>query len=134
MLIDRAWVVSRHEDISAVDRDPETFAADQGHVNIWKVTPIDPKNGGMPAMLTFDGADHRRNRQVISKGFTPKVVRQLAEKFRGYAVGIVDTAIAKGTFNFVTEGDACLIPRASRGHPVGGARAACRWVELWAEV
>jgi cholest-4-en-3-one 26-monooxygenase len=103
LLIDRAWVVSRHSDIWNVDRDPDTFAADQGYVNIWKVTPIDPKNGGVPAMLTLDGIDHRRNRNVISKGFTPKVVAKLEEKFRRYAVEIVDAAVAKGTFNFVTD-------------------------------
>jgi cytochrome P450 len=103
LLIDKAWVLSRHEDIWNVDRDPDTFAADQGYVNTWKVTPIDPKNGGVPAMLTLDGIDHRRNRNVISKGFSPKVVKSLEEKFRGYAVTIVDAAIEKGTFNFVTE-------------------------------
>lgn len=103
MLIDRAWVISRHADIWEIDRDADTFAADRGYLNIWKVTPVDPKNGGSPAMLTMDGEDHRRNRSVISKGFTPKVVRKLEEKFREYAQQIVDRALDKGTFNFVTE-------------------------------
>jgi cytochrome P450 len=103
MLIDRAWVVSRHEDIWAVDRNSELYAADRGYVNAWKVTPIDPTMGGMPAMLTMDGAKHRAQRGVMSKAFTPGFVKKLEDKFREYAVNIVDRALEKGTFNFVNE-------------------------------
>ena len=103
MLIDRAWVVSRHDDIWAVDRNSELYAADRGYVNAWKVTPIDPNMGGMPAMLTMDGAKHRAQRGVMSKAFTPGFVKKLEEKFREYAVNIVDRALEKGTFNFVNE-------------------------------
>nr|WP_271213815.1 cytochrome P450 [Rhodococcus wratislaviensis]GLK41078.1 cytochrome P450 [Rhodococcus wratislaviensis] len=101
MLIDRAWVVSRNEDIWAVDRNSELYAADRGYVNAWKVTPIDPTMGGMPAMLTMDGAKHKEQRGVLAKGFTPAFVRKLEEKFREYAVTIVDRALEMGTFNFV---------------------------------
>ncbi|MBB3600886.1 cholest-4-en-3-one 26-monooxygenase [Mycolicibacterium sp. BK556] len=103
MLMKQVWVLSRYDDISAVDRDSETFAADRGQLNIWTVNPIDPTVGGKPAMLTRDGADHRRQRQVINRGFTPTMVRQLEEKFRGYARRVVDEALEKGTLNFVTD-------------------------------
>lgn len=103
MLIERVWVLSRNEDIWTIDRDTETFATDRGYVNIWKVTPIDPTMGGSPAMLSLSGEDHKRNRGVISRGFTPKVVKRLEQKFRDYAVTIVNKAIEKGTFNFVDE-------------------------------
>lgn len=103
MLIDRAWIVSRHDDIWAVDRNSELYAADRGGVNMWKVTPLDPKVGGKPAMLTMDGAKHRTQRGVMSKAFTPGMVKKLEDKFREYAVNIVDAALEKGTFNFVTD-------------------------------
>jgi len=101
MLIDRAWVVSRNEDIWEVDRNTELYAADRGYINIWKVTPVDPKNGGMPAMITTDGEHHRSQRQVLAKSFTPGFVRKLEGKFRQYATDVVDDALDKGTFNFV---------------------------------
>lgn len=101
MLIDKAWVVSRNEDIWEVDRNAELYAADRGYVNIWQVVPIDPKNGGMPAMLTTDGPRHREQRQVLAKAFTPGMVRKLEGKFRKYAKDVVDDALEKGTFNFV---------------------------------
>ncbi len=103
MLIDRAWIVSRNADIWAVDRNSELYAADRGGVNMWKVTPLDPKVGGKPAMLTMDGPKHRTQRGVMSKAFTPGMVKKLEDKFRKYAVNIVDAALAKGTFNFVTD-------------------------------
>lgn len=103
MLIDRAWIVSRNADIWAVDRNSELYAADRGGVNMWKVTPLDPKVGGKPAMLTMDGSKHRTQRGVMSKAFTPGMVKKLEDKFREYAVNIVDAALAKGTFNFVTD-------------------------------
>lgn len=124
LLIDRTWVLSRYEDIVRVDKDPETFAADRGQVNIWRVTPVDPKNGGMPAMLTSDGDEHRRQRGVLSKGFTPKLVSRLEDKFRAYATDIVTKALEKGTINFVTDiahampmealGDVLGVPPADR--------------------
>ncbi len=75
MLIDRAWIVSRNADIWAVDRNSELYAADRGGVNMWKVTPLDPKVGGKPAMLTMDGPKHRTQRGVMSKAFTPGMVK-----------------------------------------------------------
>lgn len=124
MLVDRAWIVSRNEDIWTVDRNSELYAADRGYVNMWKVTPIDPKIGGKPAMLTMDGAKHRTQRGVMSKAFTPSVVNKLEEKFRVYAVDIVDAALEKGTFNFVQDighampmealGDVLGVPRGDR--------------------
>src|SRR6516225_6157948 len=75
-------------------------------------------------MLTQDGADHRRHRMVISRGFTPTVVKRLEEKFRGYAKAVIEVALAKGTFNFVTDiahtmpmealGDVLGVPRGDR--------------------
>jgi len=124
MLVDRAWVVSRHDDIWAVDRNSELYAADRGYVNMWKVTPIDPKVGGKPAMLTMDGDKHRSQRSVMNKAFTPRMVKHLEDKFREYAINIVDAALAKGTFNFVTDightmpmealGDVLGVPRGQR--------------------
>ena len=55
LLVDEVWVVSRHEDIWAVDKDWETFAANRGLVNIWKFAPLDPVH--KPAMLVQDGEE-----------------------------------------------------------------------------
>ncbi|BBY80241.1 cytochrome P450 [Mycolicibacterium pulveris] len=135
MLIDRAWVVSRNADIWAVDRNAELYSTARGGVNIWRVTPLDAEAGGKPAMLTMDGAKHREQRGVMSKAFTPGMVRKLEEKFREYARKIVDAALEEGTFDFVTGvgnampmealGDVLGVPAADRPKFFG-------WVDTFA--
>src|ERR1700758_2569043 len=135
MLIDRAWIVSRHADIWAVDRNSELYAADRGFVNMWKVTPLDPRVGGKPAMLTMDGDKHRSQRGVMSKAFTPRMVKHLEDKFRAYAVNIVDAALEKGTFNFVTDiGHAMPMEALGDvlGVPAGDRPQFFEWVDTFA--
>ena len=60
----------------------------------------------------------------MNKAFTPRMVKHLEDKFREYAVNIVDAALEKGTFNFVTDighampmealGDVLGVPRGQR--------------------
>ena len=142
MLLDRVWVLSRYADVEAVDRDPETWACDLSPVNIWKIAPIAPKNQieelgfGKPAMLMMDGEDHRRNRGVVSRAFTPPTVRKLEPRFRQYARQTVDAALAHdGPFNFVDEvahqmplqalGDVLGVPEPDRARFFG-------WVDQFA--
>lgn len=135
MLIDRAWVISRNADIWSVDRNPELYTTARGGVNIWRVTPLDAEAGGKPAMLTMDGAKHREQRGVMSKAFTPRFVRGLEEKFRGYAVNIVDEALEKGTFNFVDDiGNAMPMEALGDvlGVPAGDRAKFFEWVDKFA--
>ena len=126
MLIERAWVISRNEDIWAVDKNQELYSAAGGYVNMWRVAPIspNPELGGKPAMLVMDGEKHRGQRAVMSKGLGPTMVKKLEEKFREYAINIVDAALEKGTLNFVEDighampmealGDVLGVPKGDR--------------------
>src|SRR5207247_10572765 len=91
----------RHEDIWAVDKDSETFAANRGLVNIWKFAPLDPVY--KPALLVQDGEEHKAKRNQVGRGFRPAFVQKMEEKFRRYAVEVVDAAVAQGTFDFIHE-------------------------------
>jgi cholest-4-en-3-one 26-monooxygenase len=142
LLVDETWVVSRNEDITAVDRDPELWSAAGGGVNIWKVVPLQPAKiaeelgFGKPAMLVMDGDDHRRNRGTVSRAFTPKRVAALEERFRLYAKNVVDDALAQdGPFNFIEVvahampmealGDVLGVPKEDRPKFFG-------WVDMFA--
>jgi len=103
MVIDEVYLLSRYEDVVAADRDVETYSTAHGFVNIWRFNPIDPTQGGKPAMLALEGADHRRNRKVISRGFTPKVVAAFESHLRILAKEIVDQALERRQVNFVTD-------------------------------
>jgi cytochrome P450 len=51
----------------------------------------------------MDGRDHVRQRRLINAGFTPRMVRQLDENTRRWAVSIIDRALELGTCDFVRE-------------------------------
>jgi len=102
-LLDRLWLVSRHEDITYIDKTPELFAADRGVVNYWAFAPIG-ENAGAPAMLTMDGDPHRQARGTVNKQFRPNVVKKLEDRFREFAVSVIESALKKNEpFNFVDE-------------------------------
>lgn len=118
LLLERMWVLSRHEDVWDVDRNAELYSAARGSVNVFKMNPVDPTYGGVPAMLSYDGDDHMRNRKVVVGGFTPRTVKKLEEKIRKYAVEIVDRALEKGTLDFVHD-VANTMPMETLGDVVG---------------
>jgi cholest-4-en-3-one 26-monooxygenase len=123
-LRERVWVLTRHADVLAVDRDPTTWTFVGGPF-LFKVPFLDPEHPlGKPSMLTSDGADHTRQRGVIRRGFNPTRVRELEDRFRVQARAVVDGALEAGTFNFVRQvagrmpiealGDVLGVPREDR--------------------
>ena len=94
---DGFWVLSRYRDIQAVSRNPDLFSAFDG-----------PQLSNQPeiagAMLvSMDGADHVRQRRLVSAGFTPRMVKQLEQQIRRWAESIVDRALQLGECDFVSE-------------------------------
>ena len=53
-------------------------------------------------MLDWDPPEHTRLRTLVSRGFTPKVIRSMDGHFREVCQRIVAEAVASGTFDFVT--------------------------------
>lgn len=94
---DGFWVLSKHEDVQAANRDAELFNAIDG-----------PSLGHNPQMrgamlVSMDGRDHNRQRRLISAGFTPRMIGRLEEKARHWAVQIIDRALERGTCDFVAD-------------------------------
>lgn len=91
------WVLSRHEDVQAVSREPELFSAYDGP----SLSNQPEIRGNM--LVSMDGRDHVRQRRLINAGFTPRMVRQLDENTRRWAVSIIDKALELGTCDFVRD-------------------------------
>ena len=91
------WVLSKHEDIQAVSRNPELFVAFDG-----PQLSHQPEIAGT-MLVSMDGADHVRQRRLISAGFTPRMVKQLEDRIRVWAESIVDRALELGEFDFVSQ-------------------------------
>jgi cholest-4-en-3-one 26-monooxygenase len=107
------WVITKHEDIGIVGRDPKTFssAAKYGGV-VGLEDPPTPEakkeleeaaalQGNM--MLYMDPPDHTLYRKIVHDGFRPRMIWALEEKIRERAVRTVEEAIAKGSCDFVTD-------------------------------
>lgn len=91
------WVITRYADVQAVNRDAERFSAYDGP----QLADGEGMKGNM--LVSMDGADHLRQRRLISAGFTPRMIATLEERARAWAVAVVDLALEKGTCDFVTE-------------------------------
>jgi len=91
------WVLSKHEDVQAVSRNPELFRAHDG-----PQLSHQPFMAGM-MLVSMDGHDHVRQRRLISAGFTPRMIKQLEHQIRRWAESIVDRALGRGACDFVSE-------------------------------
>jgi cholest-4-en-3-one 26-monooxygenase len=105
------WAVTRHRDIVAVSRDSETFSSYENTAIIRMVsgTTRDQIELQRVIMLNIDPPQHTKMRGIVSRGFTPRAINNLKEVLTARAAKIVQTALAEGTGDFVTD-VACELP------------------------
>jgi cytochrome P450 len=91
------WVLSRHRDVQAANRDTVLFSAVDGPALIDR-----PEMRGA-MLVSMDGREHTRQRRLINAGFTPRMVGRLEEQMRQRAASIVERALERGTCDFVAD-------------------------------
>ena len=100
------WVITRYDDVVAVNRDSETYSSEQQRGGVTALENLPPgadlaSEGRM--MLTMDPPDHTRYRSLVNRGFTPRMISALAQGIRAAVGTILDRAIAKRECDFVLE-------------------------------
>jgi len=88
------WVVSRHEDVSHISRNQDLYSAAQG---------VRPKVAAPMSIISMDDPEHTRQRRLVNKGFTPRMVRQLADHIRDLSNEIIDEIAHRGECDFVED-------------------------------
>ncbi len=88
------WVVSRHEDVAHVSRHAERYCAAQG---------VRPRLAAPLSIIAMDDPEHTRQRRLVSKGFTPRRVRDLGEHIRALSRQITDEIADRGEIDFVRD-------------------------------
>ena len=88
------YVVSRHEDVSAISRNQERYSAAQG---------VRPNVPAVMSIISMDDPEHTRQRRIISKGFTPRKVRELSEHMREVCNQVIDEIADRGEIDFVED-------------------------------
>ncbi len=103
----KAWLVSRYEDVSMVLKD-ERFVKNKKRV----MTPEQLKKlPWVPGMfkpletniLDSDAPDHTRLRALIHKAFTPHLVEQMRERIQVLANELLDAAERKGNVDLIRD-------------------------------
>jgi cytochrome P450 len=91
------WVLTKHADIQAANRDTELFSALDGP----QLLNEPGLRGTM--LVSMDGREHTRLRRLVSAGFTPRMVARLDDQARRWAASIIDRALERGTCDFVRD-------------------------------
>lgn len=95
------WALSRHEDVAAGFRDSTRLSSANG-------VSLDPAAYGPHAhktmsFLALDDPRHQRMRALVSKGFTPRRVRDLEPRIEALTRHHLDPALRRGEFDFVAD-------------------------------
>ena len=97
------WVVTRFDDVWAVDRDFSNFSSEP------TIMIQDPENGGVGGfgpykmMLMMDPPDHTAFRKLIRSEFTLPAAKLRQDRIQALAKQIVDAVIDKGQCDFVAD-------------------------------
>jgi cytochrome P450 len=91
------WVLSKHAEVQAVNRDDVRFSAIDGPTLAYV-----PEMRGL-MLVSTDGTQHTRLRRLISAGFTPRMIGKLDQQCRAWAARLIDDALVLGEFDFVRE-------------------------------
>ncbi|MBG0830565.1 cytochrome P450 [Planomonospora sp. ID67723] len=96
------YALVRHADIVEASRNPEIFCSGRSSTSIHDL-PAE-FNEYFGSMINMDDPRHARLRRIVSRAFTPKMIKQFEDDVQAEATRIVDDLIAKGPgCDFVTE-------------------------------
>ncbi|MFE5840919.1 cytochrome P450 NovI [Streptomyces niveus] len=121
------WVISRHADVNEVYKDKEHFTTEHGNALATLLTGGDSASGAMLAVT--DGVRHHQVRNVLSKGFSARMLDLIAHTLQETVDGLLLAALERGECDAAQDiaadvplGAICdllEIPRADRKYLLG---------------
>ena len=104
------WGVSLHEDIMGVSKNSKIFCSGKSSR---------PEEGSLiPTMINFDDPLHKRRRNLVNRGFTPRQLLTHEAKIRQVCKELVDAVAPRGRCEFVRD-VAAPLPMAIIGDMLG---------------
>jgi len=96
------WFVTRYADAEAMLRDPRFVRDPRLALPPDRLPPASPLDALLGEhMLNRDGADHRRLRELVSQGFTPKRVADLRPRVEAIAAMLLDPLEGSGEADLI---------------------------------
>jgi methyl-branched lipid omega-hydroxylase len=93
------YALVRHADVLEASRNPEVFSSARGATSVVDLPP--EFNEYFGSMISMDDPRHARLRRIVSRAFTPKMIRKFEEDVQRTAAVIVDDLIETGPCDFV---------------------------------
>jgi cholest-4-en-3-one 26-monooxygenase len=99
------WAVTKHADVLEVSRSAEVYSSEAKTAIIRHGQPVTDESLVMQRLilLNLDPPLHTKLRGIVSRGFTPRAIGNLREALTDRARRIVETALAEGSGDFVTD-------------------------------
>jgi cytochrome P450 len=104
------WFVTRYEDVVTVLSDNERFVVDvklalteEELRAMDEASPLPNDDRINTSLLTMDGENHRRLRQLVAQAFTPRMVDRLRPRIHEIADDLVDRVAAEGRMELVDD-------------------------------
>jgi methyl-branched lipid omega-hydroxylase len=97
--LDGYYALVTHADITEASRHPELFSSGRGSTSIVDL-PAE-FNEYFGSMINMDDPRHARLRRIVSRAFTPKMIKRFEENVQQTAAGIAEELLAIGPCDFV---------------------------------
>lgn len=95
------YALTRYADIYEASRRPDTFCSGRGATSMTDL-PEDFREF-FGSMIELDDPRHTRLRKIVSRGFTPRMLKRLQGQVEDAARNIVDDIAPRGECDFVTD-------------------------------
>ena len=115
------WYAFRYDDIVEISKNPVDFCSTEGN------RPYIPPD---PSMLHQDGAQHAKQRSLVSKGFTPRAMRESEEFCEKIVAELIGAFEDRGEVDIV-EGFASPLPAMLIADMLGVPREKCPTLRRW---
>jgi cholest-4-en-3-one 26-monooxygenase len=126
------WAVTRHADVQRVSRDwngfrnaPNPFLPDRDDIG--------DDAGSSLLMISLDPPEHTKLRKLISSGFTPRRINDLAARVKERVDSVIDSVAGRGECDLVRDVALWLPLHAIAdlvGVPEGDRKQVFEWTEL----
>jgi cytochrome P450 len=94
-------ILTRHADATAVLRDP-CFSSNPSHLG-GERPQVGPRRVDTRVLLFLDPPDHTRLRSLVSKAFTPAVVRRLRPRVQQLVAELLDRVEERGSMELIAD-------------------------------
>jgi cytochrome P450 family 142 subfamily A polypeptide 1 len=123
--VQQLWVISRYDDVLAVERDGARYSSFPG-----SRPHIDLRDD--ESMINLDDPDHQQQRNLVVRRFTPHGVRNHEADVRAIATSIVDDIAPRGECEAI-EAIASRLPAIVIGDLLGYPREQWERIRFWSE-